>query len=126
MITMTNNEPTERRRRSMSITPSEAKRLGDTDADVLTERRRRSMSITPGEAQRPGAGEVTGVINKKQPYVPPTLTSHRVETEGVIAGVGSGLKTTMGTSSDWKTEQTLGEDYTASDAGDIWIPWDNI
>ncbi|MDR2683669.1 MAG: hypothetical protein LBB64_07360 [Dysgonamonadaceae bacterium] len=85
------------------------------------------MLITPGEAQRPGAGEVTGAINKKQPYVPPTLTSHRVETEGVIAGAdsGLGLKTTIGTSSDWKTEQPLGEGYTNSDDGDFYICWEN-
>jgi hypothetical protein len=59
-------------------------------------------------------------------YVKPTITLLRVETEGVIAGAGSGLRTTMDASTDWGTTvQDLGKGPTSGDTdrGDVYIHW---
>jgi hypothetical protein len=100
----------------MSITPSEAKRLGDTDADVLSERRRRSMLITPGEAERPGAVAVAVEVEIRQPYVPPIVTLHHVRIEESIADTVMYAQV-----NSWSKDEVVGND--ADEGGDICVAW---
>jgi hypothetical protein len=76
------------------------------------------MLITPGEAKRPGAA-------MRFLYVPPTLTIHRVEMEGWIAGSEQSLASIpidSNSLNNWDEVQ-LGEVIDSGGGGDIHVKW---
>jgi hypothetical protein len=55
-------------------------------------------------------------------YISPTVGVCRIDLEGWIAGTT--IKATMAdATANWKSDENLGEGYTNSTGGDIYIPW---